>query len=197
MTPIVRGRKLTFAAYGLYQGLSLLADLETQSYWDHITGECIHGEFLGEKLEVRPLLHTRADLVKKENPQAQVAISKLSRRRDWMTRIMQIAIKKKWLPATFQRQFKRTDERLDAVEMGLGIWHGKEAKFYPERLLEAGPIRETWQGISLTIRIHPATKIPVAEVQSEGKGKEILQVHAMWYGFVATFPQAEIYSEES
>lgn len=197
MTPIVRDRKLTFAAYGLYQGLSLLADLETRSYWDHITGECIRGEFLGEKMEVRPLLHTRADLVEKENPQARVAISKLSWRRNWMTRIMRIAIGKKWLPPMFQSQFKRTDERLDPLEMGLGIWHGNEAKFYPERILDEGSIQESWQGISLLIRIHPATKIPVAEVQSEGKEKEILQVHSLWYGFVATFPQAEIYSEES
>lgn len=196
MTPIVHDRNLHFAAYGLYQGLSLLADIETQSYWDHITGECIHGEFLGEKLDVRPLLHTRADLVSKENPQAQVAISKLSWRRDLMTRIMRIAIKKNWLPSSFKKQFKRTDERLDAVEMGLGIWQGKEAKFYAERVLEKGPIQETWQGIDLIIRIHPATQIPVAEVRSEGKGKEILQVHAMWYGFVATFPQTDIYSEE-
>lgn len=174
----------------------MLADKETRSYWDHITGECIHGEFLGEKLDVHPLLHTRAEVVSKENPKAQVAISKLSRRRDLMTRIMRVAIKKNWLPSTFKKQFNRTDERLDAVEMGLGIWHGKEAKFYPERIVEMGPIQETWQGIDLTIRIHPASKIPVAEVRSEGKGKEILQVHSMWYGFVATFPQTDIYSEE-
>lgn len=174
----------------------MLADKETRSYWDHITGECIHGEFVGEKLDVHPLLHTRADLVSKKNPKAQVAISKLSRRRDLMTRIMSFAIKKNWLPSTFKKQFKRTDERLDAVEMGLGIWRGKEAKFYPERIVEAGPIQETWQGIDLIIRIHPATKIPVAEVLMEGKGKEILQVHSMWYGFVATFPRADIYSEE-
>lgn len=196
MTPLVRDRKLHFAAYGLYQGLSLLADLETQSYWDHITGECIRGEFLGEKMDVHPLLHTRADLVCQEYPQAQLAISTLSWRRDFMTRIMRFAIKKSWLPPMFQKQFKRTDERLDAVEMGLGIWRGKDAKFYPEGLLEAGPIQETWKGITLTIRIHPVTQIPVAEVQTEGKEKEILQVHSMWYGFVATFPQTEIYSEE-
>lgn len=174
----------------------MLADKETGSYWDHITGECIHGEFLGERLDVRPLLHTRADLVRKENPKAQVAISKLSWRRDLMTRVMRVAIKKKWLPSIFKKQFKRTDERLDAVEMGLGIWHGKEAKFYPERIVEAGPIQETWQGIDLIIRIHPVSKIPVAEVLVEGKGKEILQVHSMWYGFVATFPRTDIYSEE-
>ncbi len=192
----MRDRKLTFAAYGLYQGLSLLADLETQSYWDHITGECIRGEFLGEKLVVRPLLHTRADLVEKEYPNAQVAISKLSWWRNWTTHVMRMAIQNKWLPPMFQRQFKRTDQRLDALEMGLGIWHGKEAKFYPERSLESRAIQETWQGISLLIRIHPETKIPVAEVQSEGKEKEILQVHSLWYGFVATFPQAEIFSEE-
>lgn len=196
MTPIIHGQKLTFATYGLYQGLSLLADFETQSYWDHITGECIKGEFLGEQLGVKPLLHTRADLVLKNYPKAEIAISKLSVRRDWMARIMRFAIQRNWLPSFIKKQYERTDERLDPVEMGLGIWKGKKAKFYPERVMELGEIREVWQGVDLVIRIHPVSRIPVAEVQSEGKSKEILQVHSLWYGFVATFPEAEIYSEE-
>ena len=195
MTPIVQGRRLTFATYGLYQGLSLLADFETQSYWDHITGECIKGTFLGEKMQVRSLLHTRADLALKENPQAQIAISELSRRRDWMARIMRIGIKQNWLPPVFRKQFQRTDERLDPLEMGLGIWKGKHAKFYPEKVLDKGEIRENWQGLDLVIRIHPDSKIPVAETVS-GMEREILQVHSLWYGFVATFPQAEIYKGE-
>lgn len=196
MTPIVAGRRLTFATYGLYQGLSLLADFETQSYWDHITGECIKGVFFGEQMEVKPLLHTRVDLVLKAHPDARIAISKLSRRRDWIARIMRIGVKRRWLPPIFRKQFQRTDERLDPLEMGLGIWSGTQAKFYPERILISKEIREVWQGLDLVIRIHPVSKIPVAEVQSVGKEKELLQVHSLWYGFSATFPQTEIYEGE-
>lgn len=195
MTPIVQGRRLTFATYGLYQGLSLLADFETQSYWDHITGECLKGTYLGEQMESGPLLHTRAELVLKENPETQIAISKLSWRRDRMARIMRFAVKRNWLPSFLKKQFERTDERLDPLEMGLGIWRGKHAKFYPERILEAGEIKETWQGIELVVRIHPDSKIPVAETVGE-MNREILQVHSLWYGFSATFPQAEIHKGE-
>ena len=51
LIPTVNGKTELFAATGLYNGLALLGDATTHSYWDHITGECVHGEHLGKQLD--------------------------------------------------------------------------------------------------------------------------------------------------
>ena len=41
-----------FAVGGMVNGLALLWDYETGSYWDHVTGEALHGPLKGERLKV-------------------------------------------------------------------------------------------------------------------------------------------------
>jgi hypothetical protein len=54
LTPIVDGKPERFAARGLYNGLALLGDYATNSYWDHITGACVHGPLQGAQLPFSP-----------------------------------------------------------------------------------------------------------------------------------------------
>jgi len=58
--PVVDGRVLRFGARGLYNGGLLTGDRETGSYWQHLTGKCVHGPLKGKQLEVYPLLHLTA-----------------------------------------------------------------------------------------------------------------------------------------
>ena len=51
LTPVVAGKARHFSAGGLYNGLVLLIDDETRTYWDHMTGEAVHGELKGAKLD--------------------------------------------------------------------------------------------------------------------------------------------------
>ena len=41
-----------FSAGGLFNGLVLLIDDETRTYWDHITGEAVHGPRTGAQPSV-------------------------------------------------------------------------------------------------------------------------------------------------
>ena len=52
LVPLVDGKRERFAVRGLYNGLALLADATTNSYWDHITGACVHGPRQGAQLRM-------------------------------------------------------------------------------------------------------------------------------------------------
>ena len=56
--------------------MSLLGDHQTGSYWDHITGECVHGPLKGRKLELEPLRHMRTDQALAQFPDARIASSR-------------------------------------------------------------------------------------------------------------------------
>ena len=40
-----------FGIAGLVNGLSVMRDEETESLWDHVSGECFEGPLAGERLE--------------------------------------------------------------------------------------------------------------------------------------------------
>ncbi|MEX2355925.1 MAG: DUF3179 domain-containing (seleno)protein, partial [Thermaerobacterales bacterium] len=58
MVPLIDGRVHHFGPRGLYNGLILLGDDETGSYWDHITGECVYGPLKATQMEMLPVEHT-------------------------------------------------------------------------------------------------------------------------------------------
>ena len=50
MTPSIDGVTHTFAEHGLYDGLFLMRDEETGTFWDHLTGEAVYGPGEGTNL---------------------------------------------------------------------------------------------------------------------------------------------------
>ncbi len=78
MTPIVEGKVHHFADWGLYDGLFLMGDAETGSYWDHITGECVHGALKGSQLEIGTLHHMMVKQTAVVCPDALLALSSMS-----------------------------------------------------------------------------------------------------------------------
>lgn len=51
--------RLTFQASGsLWQDALVMQDLQTQSLWSQVTGECIHGPMIGTRLELHPSMQT-------------------------------------------------------------------------------------------------------------------------------------------
>ena len=50
LTPIIDGQIRNFSAGGLYNGLVLMIDDETHTYWDHVTGEAVHGPDAGKQM---------------------------------------------------------------------------------------------------------------------------------------------------
>ena len=75
MAPEIDGVTHTFAEHGLYDGLFLMRDEETGTFWDHLTGEAVYGPQVGTVLEIANLLHSRADQVLANDPGALIALS--------------------------------------------------------------------------------------------------------------------------
>ena len=82
MTPTIDGQVHMFEERGLYDGLFLMRDDQSGTYWDHMTGEAVYGPKVGTTLEVGNLLHSRAGAVLASNPDALIAFSDRTLRTD-------------------------------------------------------------------------------------------------------------------
>ena len=75
MTPVIDGEVHHFQELGLYDGMVLLGDKETKSYWHHITGESLYGPPAGKKIPVQNIFHTTVEEALENHPDIHVAIS--------------------------------------------------------------------------------------------------------------------------
>lgn len=75
-TPTVDGQLLHFEFRGLFNGVSLLWDRETGSYWHHITGKALDGPMKGRQLPMYNLLIATAEQALEGDPDLMVAGSR-------------------------------------------------------------------------------------------------------------------------
>lgn len=142
MIPIVDGKHESFAAGGLYNGLVLLRDKTTQSYWDHITGECVYGEREGEQLEFTDfdLIYTTVEAALRMYPQSQLATSNhlniLGRFMQFMTPFMHRVLGNN-LPPHFVKTVGEADTRRERMDLGLGVWSDRTRRYYPMEVIQA------------------------------------------------------------
>ena len=61
MIPRIDGKIHHFEAKGLYDGLSLLVDYESETWWDHVTGEAVYGPLTGTQIPIFNLLHSTVE----------------------------------------------------------------------------------------------------------------------------------------
>jgi hypothetical protein len=133
--PCYENNRYTFAAQGYYDVMILLADEQTQSYWNHLTGTCLYGEMTSATLKrLSPLTQMQAGDVPHIHPHAQLALSEMddeeitiARRWDGKYRAPQIPGIDEELLATGTA----SDTRLPRYDMGLGLWTGNTARYYP------------------------------------------------------------------
>jgi len=166
LDPVVDGRVLHFGARGLYNGLVLLGDRETGSYWDHVTGQCLHGPLAGCQMAVWPLLQTSAARALVHQPAARLAVAEQKLWQRAMTAVAQRArtSRRGVLPPFFQGTMGEEDARRPRMELGLGIWTPQTRRFYPlERLRAArGALIDELEERSLVVYLDPETKVPAA-----------------------------------
>lgn len=75
LTPRLDGEVLHFQEQGLYDGLFLMADTETGTYWSHLTGEALHGPLAGERIPVENVMHTTVEQALEEDAGTLIALS--------------------------------------------------------------------------------------------------------------------------
>ena len=199
LTPTVDSRVHHFSAGGLYNGLVLLIDDESKTYWDHITGAAVHGPLTGAQLDQWGIQMTTAGALKEQEPKRQESDllvyrshpSLWSRALGWFMNLPFLSAK---FPPGFRRTMSDVDTRLDEMSIGLGVVTRSTQRFYPKDRIgvEIGAgIEDEIDGRELRVQIGELDAVPSA-VWSDGTRP--LQLFSRWYGFSLTYPGCEVYS---
>ena len=199
-----------FGAVGLRDGLVILGDEETRSYWDHISGVCFEGPLKGVSLPVWPIrittleaqLNSSSDQPHGRAQDAAPDIRYLpsdhhSIRAEVTKRLGGggVITRKGFIPPFFNKTMRGpVDDRQDRLSQGLGVIDGKYAKYYPMRSLTKGtPIEDTWQGRTLVVLRGEIDGVPRAVWADDPDGPPPMQLLSRWYGFSFTYPGCELY----
>ena len=191
LTPEVEGKVHHFSAGGLYNGLVLLVDDETNSYWDHITGEAVHGALAGKAtLEIDSLETTTVAAELARSPDTQVLVGELGLIGTLASKVQASSVRGKGvLPPGFRKTMGEMDERLPYGETGLGVVVGEVARFFPSARLESSGWTGDMAGRRLHVRLRE-DRVPFATWVDDGTRP--FQLFTRWYGFSFTYPGCEI-----
>ena len=188
---MVDGRLRHLSAAGLYDGLVLLADDETRTYWNHLTGEALYGPDPSQRMATFPLRVIRVGAALKQWPDLEVAVSRpglFGALFSWITG--DVYASGWFMPPGFSGTMAAPDPRLPEETPGLGVMAGEVRRFYPVGRL--GPrIEDAIDGRARVVEYDPAVGPPVARWAAGGLP---LQVPSRWYGFSYTYPGCEVWA---
>jgi Protein of unknown function (DUF3179) len=130
--PIIDGSVLHFSATGVYHGMAIVRDKETGLYWEHATGECIHGTLQGRQLEIIPAQYLLANQLLASVPSALFVTPSQPRFLRLFKRLTtrSFLTPKGYMPAPFRRSMGTIDDRLPEMQLGLGVWINGRSRFY-------------------------------------------------------------------
>ena len=138
MASRIGGTTHTFAEHGLYDGLFLLRDEETGTFWDHMTGDAVYGPLVGRSLEVSTLRQTTAGQILGEDPDTRIALSDRRLRADEDMKLGGLlAGVRGRLSGMFRSTVDDEDDRRPTMDLGMGVWMGTQARYYPYELVSA------------------------------------------------------------
>ena len=181
-----------FGVVGLANGLAVMADQETRTLWDHITGEAIEGPLDGHRLDWWPIRITTVEATLQEWPDLVVLVSEYrSLPQRMMGRLQNKKIHSKgWMPPHFRATMSgKADSRLDEMTQGLGVIVDDEGRFYPMDRIPEGGLLDAWHGRQLRVERRRTDRVPYAKWEDGG---EPMQLLSRWYGFAFTYPGCRI-----
>ena len=175
-------------------GLAILADRETRTHWNHITGEAVRGPLKGSQLEAWPVSMTTVAAASVEYPDIQIHLSgcrsfpwRLAKR--LYPRFIHNRI---WLPIfSYASMQESIDPRLDKLTQGLGVIVEERAKYYPMNCIPKDGLYDLWLGRILGVRFGAYDGVPHAKWLDTNE--EPMQLLSRWYGFSFAYPKCEIY----
>ena len=164
--PVVDGKMLHFQRRGSYDGLLLIWDEETNSYWQHVTGQCLYGASVGQRLGILTTTRqmTVAEVLARTNASVLLT-STLSPEQEKLSRMME---KMRANPEKVEAGIASTigveDTRRPRFELGLGVWNLTGSTFFPLTMLYADDraLMTRFDDRPLLIYQHPDAVAPVA-----------------------------------
>lgn len=221
-TPTIDGQLLHFEFRGLFNGVSLLWDRETGSYWHHVTGKALDGPMKGRQLPMYNLLLATADQALEGDPDLSVAISDREIRKG--SRWSPLTDRVGMLSDRLRRTIRGEDPRRPEMDIGLGVWTNDAQRYFPMEVVndEGGFVFDRMDGRGVLVYIEPTSNTVAAlyteataaswdgtvlrmnngrivragglfDGDSELRAERPMQVFTRWYGFALTFPETEVY----
>jgi len=197
LTPRHADRLLHLSAGGLYDGLVLLVDDETRTFWDHVTGEALLGPLAGSRLARFGVeIHTVKSAAKRW-PDLRVLISRPGFLGALFGRVFARMLGPgllgrrllgRRLPPGFRKTMGPVDPRLPEHTRGLGVIGNEEQVFLPMACLADG-LELSFEGHRLHAGLDPDSGVPFAEDAASARP---LQLWSRWYGFSLTYPDCRI-----
>jgi len=139
MAPSVEGAPHHFSEHGLYDGLFLMRDEESGTFWDHMTGEAVYGPLVGTTLPVSELRQTTVRQILEEDSDALVTLSNQAIRTNEELKLGGLirSIRNR-LNRFFSNTIEREDDRRPTMDLGLGLWGAADPIYYPYETLVDG-----------------------------------------------------------
>jgi len=165
--PIIDDKHLTFVARGLYHAMVLMADDQTESYWDHLSGTCLTGAYQGKQLErIGSMMSTTAKNALAKYPDLQLFVSNIEDDEQEDLKGMN-ALRHSENPVEAFENFinpSYEDDRLPRLTMGLGVWSDTANKFYSYLQLNANNnvIFDSFDGRNMIVYLDPIAHVPMA-----------------------------------
>jgi hypothetical protein len=160
MAPRIDEEVHLFSEHGLYDGLFLMQDEETGTWWDHMTGRAVYGPLVGTTLAVSTLRQTTVEQVLENDPDAMIALSDQGiRTNDDMKVSGLLGGIRGQLNRMFSSTVEKEDSRRATMDIGIGLWTDQEARYYPLDMVRADDraIVDTFAGERVVIYIDPTT----------------------------------------
>jgi len=197
-TPVVDGRVLHVSAGGLSNGVVLLRDDETGTYWNIFTGEGLAGPLAGRTMATLPVARMSVAEARATRPELELVRADTSAFGRLWTRAVESYARttEGYMPSSFLRSFDHHDPRRDDMELGLGVVTGGCARFYPARELAklGAPFVDRVGGTAVRVD-HDARGLGRAAPADAAAAPFV--VWGRWYGFAASFPGCDVWSAES
>jgi hypothetical protein len=165
--PKLAGSVHHFSERGLYNAMTLLADEETGSLWNHLTGEAMYGPLAGQQLEILDVLqHMNLKQALTVVPEAFYVASELTleesqQAQEWDD------FRRTPYPDLSQRTLNtlgQEDTRLPRFEAGLGVWTATARRFYPYTALNLADnvVFDRLDGRRIVVYVDPESSNPTA-----------------------------------
>ncbi len=168
----------------------LMIDDETRSYWNHVTGESVHGTMAGARLEAWGVEITTAEAEIARSDSTTISRSHPGLRGrlvSWLAAAR--GPERIGIPFFFRRTMAAADLRLPERCRGLAVVVAGRARFYRVAALERGVV-DLWGGRELTLGLGPTDRMPFARWED---GSRPFQLLMRWYGFAYTYPGGAIH----
>lgn len=183
----VNGKPTEFGVSGkLVQSNLVMYDRQTETLWQHATGEAIAGELVGERLTQFPIETTTWGLWKEAHPDTQVLSQDTGSGRSYDS----YPYGDYESSGRFLFPPDKTDDRLHPKAIGYGVEIGNEFKFYPEDKIKSIAIIDNFAGKKLKITRNTSGAVTISDSNT---GENINFLRGMWFSWYAFNPDTELF----